>query len=75
MSLMATDLAEVAGAFLHGFVNEPHAALGDLVGQLVVELVEDVLEGWLRHREDKNGRFRRWQELMRENCTLPARAP
>ena len=45
------SLAEIAGALLHRLVNQTHSAFGQLVRQLVFQLVEDVLEG--RHGSRK----------------------
>ena len=39
------DLPEVARSQLHGLVHDPHAALRQLAGHLVVQFIEDVLEG------------------------------
>jgi hypothetical protein len=51
--LYGYDLAKVSGAELHGLIDQAHPSLRDFAGHLIVELVEDVLNG--RHGEGQKG--------------------
>jgi hypothetical protein len=40
--LNGDNLAEITRTALDGFIHQPHAALSDLAGKLVVQLIEDM---------------------------------
>ena len=54
------DLAEVSSTALHRFIDQSHAPFSDLSSQLIVQLIEDVLEG--SHGAQERAGRRLWQE-------------
>src|SRR4051812_29380157 len=52
-------LAEVACSFLNCFEDQPHPALREFVGQLILELVENMLQSRRGHEPTKAAGFPR----------------